>query len=213
MIRALSPTMTRIDPDARVGVKYRPDCQPPHIGPDGVIRGFAVIYGDVSIGTHFQCGHHILIREHTTIGDYVTVGTGVTIDGHVEIGSYVKLETGVYIPTDTTIGSYVFMGPGAVLTNDRYPLRLREEYVAEGPTIEDSVTIGARAVVLPGVRIGEGSIIAAGAVVTHDVPPWSLVMGVPGRATPLPDRLRHPNHARSWPVEQKGVRHGLTAVH
>lgn len=198
---------TKIDSDARVGVEYRPDCSPPVIGPDGIIRSFAVIYGDVSIGSHFQCGHHVLIREHTTIGDYVTVGTGVTIDGHVQIGSYVKLETGVYIPTDTTIGNYVFFGPGAVLTNDRYPLRLREDYVAVGPTVEDNVTIGARAVVLPGVRVGEGSIVAAGAVVTHDVPPWTLVVGVPGRFSPLPDKLREPNHAKSWPVisEQNGT--------
>lgn len=189
---------TRIDPDARVSVVYRADCNPTEIGDDGVIRSFAVIYGDVKIGAHFRCGHHVLIREFTTIGDQVTVGTGSTIDGHVEIGSYVKLESYVYVPTHTRIGNYVFVGPGAVFTNDRYPLRLRDEYEPCGPIIEDSVTIGARAVVLPGVRIGNGTIVAAGAVVTRDVPDWSLVVGVPGQVTPLPDKLMHENRAKSW---------------
>jgi len=192
---------TIIDPNAEVSVPYRPGCAPTIIGDDGIVRSFAVIYGDVIIGSHFRCGHHVLIREHTTIGDHVTVGTGTTIDGHVEIGSYVKLESQVYIPTHTSIGNYVFVGPGAVFTNDRYPLRLRHEYEPTGPIIEDSVTIGARAVVLPGVRVGYGSMVAAGAVVTKDVPPWSLVIGVPGRVIPLPERLRHENRARSWLLE------------
>ena len=67
-----------------------------------------------------------------------------------------------------------------------------------GPVLEDSVTIGAGAVVLPGVRVGKGSIVAAGAVVTRDVPEWSIVRGVPGRAEPLPEELRHENRAKSW---------------
>lgn len=157
-----------------------------------------MIYGDVQIGSHFRCGHHVLIREFTTIGDHVTVGTGTTIDGQVEIGSYVKLESHVYVPTHTRIGSYVFVGPGAVFTNDRYPLRLRDEYEPCGPIIEDSVTIGAQATVLPGVQIGKGTMVAAGAVVTRDVPAWSLVVGVPGQVTSLPERLRHENWAKSW---------------
>lgn len=190
-------TEASIDPDARVGVEYRPDCGRVEIGEGGVVRSFAVIYGDVKIGTRFRCGHHVLIREFTTIGDHVTVGTGTTIDGQVEIGDHVKLESHVYIPTHTSIGNHVFIGPGAVLTNDRYPQRLRDEYEPDGPIIEDSVTIGARAVVLPGVRIGKGSMVAAGAVVTRDVPEWSLVVGIPGRAEPLPDRLRHENRAKT----------------
>lgn len=205
---AVRSARTTIDDDARVSVEYRPGCGPTRIGDDGIVRSFAVIYGDVSIGSHFQCGHHVLIRENSMLGDYVTVGTGVTIDGHVEIGSYVKLETGVYIPTHSRIGSYVFMGPGAVLTNDRYPLRLRGDYFPSGPVIEDSVTIGARAVVLPGVRIGHGSMIAAGAVVTKDVPPWSLVVGVPGTISPLPEKLRHENRAKSWRLEQREPTNG-----
>lgn len=187
-----------IDGLVQIGVVYRPDCGEATLGDDGVVRSFSVIYGDVQIGSHFRCGHHVLIREFTTIGDHVTVGTGTTIDGQVEIGSYVKLESHVYVPTHTRIGSYVFVGPGAVFTNDRYPLRLRDEYEPCGPIIEDSVTIGAQATVLPGVQIGKGTMVAAGAVVTRDVPAWSLVVGVPGQVTSLPERLRHENWAKSW---------------
>jgi len=190
-----------IDALAQAGVAYRPDYGETVFGDDCVVRSFTAIYADVHIGSHLRCGHHVLIRERTAIGDHVTVGTGTTIDGQVEIGSYVKIESHVYIPTHTRIGNYVFFGPGAVLTNDRYPLRLRDEYVPCGPIIEDHVTIGARAVVLPGVRIGTGSIIAAGAVVTRDVPEWSLVVGVPGRTSPLPDRLKHENRAKSWQLQ------------
>jgi acetyltransferase-like isoleucine patch superfamily enzyme len=194
----LTGQRTRIEPGAQVGVEYRPGCGGTEIGDDGVVRSLAIIYGDVKIGSFFQTGHHVLIREHTTIGDHVTVGTGTTIDGNVQIGSYVKLESHVYIPTHAQIGSYVFIGPGAILTNDRYPLRRRDEYEPTGPILEDSVTIGAGAVVLPGVRVGKGSIVAAGAVVTRDVPEWSMVVGVPGRVEPLKADLRHENRAKSW---------------
>lgn len=162
------------------------------------IRAFTVIYAGVRAGDHLRTGHHVLIRSPCAIGDQVLVGTGTTIDGQVEIGSRVKLESHVYIPTHTRIGNQVFIGPGAVLTNDRYPLRQRQSYAPAGPTIADNVTIGARAVLLPGVSIGEGSFIAAGAVVTRDVPPWSLVVGTPGRIEPLPDNLREENRALRW---------------
>jgi len=187
-----------IDPQALVGVAYRADAGPARIGADAVVRAFAVIYGDVTIGAHLRCGHHVLIRERTTIGDHVTVGTGTTIDGQTEIGSYVKLESHVYIPTHARLGNYVFLGPGAVLTNDRYPLRQRARYAPSGPVVDDNVTIGAGAILLPGVHVGEGSFVAAGAVVTRDVPPWSLVVGQPGRVRPLPPHLREENRARSW---------------
>jgi acetyltransferase-like isoleucine patch superfamily enzyme len=126
------------------------------------------------------------------------VGTNTVIDGHVVFGDFVKIESNSYIPTHVTIGSRVFIGPGVVLTNDRYPLKLRDEYKPEGPIIEDGVTLGGGVVVCPGIIIGKGSFVAAGAVVTKDVPPLSLVKGVPGVSTPLPENLRELNVALSW---------------
>jgi acetyltransferase-like isoleucine patch superfamily enzyme len=82
------------------------------------------------------------------------------------------------------------------MTNDRYPLRMRKEYVVAGPQLDDDVTIGANATLLPGVRIGAGAVVAAGAVVTRDVPEWSLAVGVPAKVCELAAHLREPNQVR-----------------
>jgi acetyltransferase-like isoleucine patch superfamily enzyme len=181
-----------------LGFKYREDCHPVVIGKNALVRTFTIIYADVTIGNDFKTGHHVVIREMTTIGNKIVVGSGSIIDGNVTIGNEVKIESQVYIPTHTTIGNQVFIGPGATLTNDRYPQRIRDQYVPEGPVIEDGVTIGANAVLLPGIRIREGSFIAAGTVVTKDVPPWSLVKGNPGQIFPLPEKLKEWNKAKKW---------------
>ncbi|MCO6451739.1 MAG: N-acetyltransferase [Caldilineales bacterium] len=115
------------------------------------------------------------------------------MDGHVDIGNYVSIQSRVYIPTHTSIGDYVFIGPGAVLTNDKYPLRQRDAYQPAGPQLANHVTIGANATLLPGVTIGEGAVVAAGAVVTKDVPAWSLAVGSPAVIRPLPESLIQPN--------------------
>ncbi len=140
----------------------------------------------------------MLIREKTIIGDRVVVGTNGVIEGQCRIGSFVKIESNCFVPTHTKIGDGVFLGPNVVLTNDRYPLRRRSEYKPAGPIVEDDVTIGAGAVICPGVTIGCRSFIAAGAVVTSDVPAGSLVVGVPARSRPLPEYLDEPNMALSW---------------
>jgi acetyltransferase-like isoleucine patch superfamily enzyme len=188
----------RIDPDSIVGLMVEGAEQPAILGAGAIIRAGSIIYGDVRAGRRFRTGHHVLIRGHTVLGDEVTVGTNSVIDGEVEIGSQVKIETAVYIPTHVRIGCRVFLGPRATLTNDRYPLRQRARYTPEGPILEDDVTIGAGAILLPGVRIGRGSLVGAGAVVTRDVPPWSLVVGNPGQVSALPERLREENKALRW---------------
>jgi len=100
----------------------------------------------------------------------------------------------VYVPTNTTIGDRVFLGPHAVLTNDPYPLRREANLV--GPTIEDDASIGANATVLPGVTVGAGAFVAAGAVVTEDVPPETLAVGVPATGKPLSPKLAGGNRSR-----------------
>lgn len=191
-------TDCQIHPGCIVGLKYRPDCEPVRLGNRCVIRAGTIIYADVQVGENFQTGHHVLIREKTVIGDHVVIGTNTVIDGNVTIGNFVKIESNCYIPTHVQIGSRVFLGPNVTLTNDRYPLKLRDQYVPEGPIIEDGVTLGGGVVVVPGVRIGQDTFVAAGALVTKDVPPLSLVMGVPGKISPLPEKLRERNLALSW---------------
>ncbi|RLF32574.1 MAG: N-acetyltransferase, partial [Thermoplasmata archaeon] len=89
-------------------------------------------------------------------------------------------------------------GPGVVFTNDKYPQRLRKDYVPEGAILEKGVSIGANSVILPGVKIGEGAFVAAGSIVTKDIPPWSLVKSRAAEVCELPDKLKELNRAKRW---------------
>ncbi len=85
----------------------------------------------------------------------------------------------------------VFLGPNASLTNDKSPLRT--EYNPEPITIEDDATIGSNATLMPGITVGEGAFVAGGAVVTKDVPAWTLAKGCPAIFSELPESLKKPN--------------------
>lgn len=158
------------------------------IGDNAVIRSGTIIYGTARIGNNFRSGHRAMIRENTTVGDNVLIGTNTVIENECRIGSHVSIQSAVYIPTGTVIGDYVFIGPCVSITNDMYPVRT--EKWLQPVTIERGASIGANVTLLPGVTVGEGALIAAGAVVSRDVPPWTLASGVPARHRPLPEHLR-----------------------
>ena len=178
-----------------IGVPSRPFLAKPEtswpatiIGDNAVIRTGAIIYCAVTIGNDFKTGHNVMIREDTVIGDDVLIGTSSVIDNSSKIGSHVNVQSMVYIPTNSVIEDNVFIGPNAIFTNDKYPVRIKAELV--GPILRKGVTIGANATVLPGIEIGEGAIVAAGAVVTKNVPAWRVAVGAPARITDLPDKLK-----------------------
>ncbi|MFB6159826.1 MAG: DapH/DapD/GlmU-related protein [Haloferacaceae archaeon] len=183
-----------IDESATVGYRYADDCEPAVIGDDARVRGGTTIYADTALGDGFVTGHGALVREHTTVGDRVLVGTRSILDGSVEVGSRVRIQSGVYVPPETRVGDDAFLGPCAVLTNDPYPLR--READLDGPTLAPHVTVGANATILPGVSVGERAFVAAGAVVTADVPPDTLAAGVPAERRPLPAELAGENRVR-----------------
>jgi acetyltransferase-like isoleucine patch superfamily enzyme len=158
------------------------------LGDNALLRPNTTVYDDVTVGDDFQCGHNVLIREATRIGEHVLLGTNTVVDGGCTLGSHVSVQSNVYIPANTVIGDYVFIGPCAVLTNDRYPIR--KDYPLRGPILEKGVSVGANSTILPDVRVGEGAMVAAGALVTRDVPPWSLAIGVPAVIRELPEELR-----------------------
>jgi len=163
------------------------------IGKDAVIRSGTIIYCDVIIGDDFQTGHNVMIREKTRIGNRVSIGTAAVIEGNTTIGNDVSLQSMVYIPTDTVIGNNVFIGPNAVLTNDRYPpTRIGG---LQGPQIMDGAAIGANVTLLPGVCIGQGALVAAGAVVTRNVPAHKLAIGTPARITDLPSKMNRDDYS------------------
>ncbi len=132
---------------------------------------------DAKIGKNVRIWHFAYVGSKTVIGDDVKIGSLAHVDYDVRIGSGTKIEGSVYIPPMSRIGKNVFIGPAAVLTNDPYPPSKRWT----GVTIEDGAVIGARAVIRAGVRIGRRSVVAMGAVVTRDVPPGKVVVGVPAK--------------------------------
>lgn len=139
----------------------------------------SVIDKTAKIGKNVSIWNLSYVGSKTVIGDNVKIGSLAHVDYDVRIGSGTKIEGGVYIPPMTRIGKNVFIGPAAVITNDPYPPSKR----MIGVVIEDGAVIGARAVIRAGVRVGRRSVVAMGAVVTKDVPPGKVVMGVPARVS------------------------------
>lgn len=174
-----------------VGYQHEPGSSPPIIGTNPTIRSGSVIYDDVVAGDNFRTGHNAVVREFTTLGDDVLVGTNAVVDGRTEIGSSVSLQTGSYVPTNSTVHDGVFVGPGAVMTND--PVPVRRSVDLQGPTLEADVSVGANVTILPGITIGRGSFVAAGSIVTRDVPENRLAVGAPAVHEPLPNQLSGPN--------------------
>ena len=170
-----TPTFLPED-NIRFGVEYSPDSRPPVIGRNHTIRSNSIIYNDVVIGDNFRTGHNVVIR---------------VIEGDVIIGNDVSIQSNVYIPTNSVIEDNVFIGPCACFTNDKYPVRIN--YELQGPKIRRGASIGGNTTFLSNVEIGEGSIVAAGAIVIHSVPPFYLAIGTPARIKPLPDHLKVPN--------------------
>ncbi len=175
----------------QLGVEYSPNSKPPVIGGNPIIRSNSIIYNDVVIGDNFRTGHNVVIRENTNIGDDVLIGTNTVIEGDVIIGNDVSIQSNVYIPTNSVIEDNVFIGPCACFTNDKYPVRIN--YELQGPRIRRGASIGGNTTFLSNVEVGEGSIVAAGAIVIHSVPPFYLAIGTPARIKPLPDHLKVPN--------------------
>ena len=159
------------------------------IGDDCIIRSGSILYSDVVIGNQCQTGHNVMIREKTYIGNHTAVGTSTVIEGNVTIGDNVSIQSQAFIPTNTTIGSNVFIGPNVVITNDKYPPTGIGGLV--GATIDDFAAIGANVTLLPGVKIGRAAVVAAGSVVTKDVPAGMMAMGNPARLRDLPEQMKN----------------------
>jgi len=129
------------------------------------------------IGKNVRIWHFAYVGDNAEIGDNVKIGSLAHVDYNVKIGENTMIEGLVYIPPLSIIGKNVFIGPAAALTNDPYPPSKK----MIGVTIEDGAVIGSRAVIKAGVRIGKNSVVAMGAVVTKDVPPNCVVVGVPAK--------------------------------
>ncbi len=177
----------RIDEDVILGYRFAGDSAPLRIGSYAIIRSGSILYADTTIGERFSCGHQALIRGRIMIGDRVVVHHKVTLEGNLEIGSGVKIMAHVYVPSRTKIGDMVFIGPNVTILNDKRPMRTQTRLAPV--VIEDHVTIGGGVTICPGVTVGASSFVAAGAVLTKDVPPRMLAIGSPARFRSLPAEL------------------------
>lgn len=151
------------------------------IGAHARIRSHTVIYAGNHIGDNFQSGHGVLIREENEIGDDVSIGSHSMVEHHVKIGNGVRLHSNVFVPEFSVLEDECWLGPNVVVTNARYPRSRRVKEQLRGATVKRRAKIGANATLLPGVVIGENSLVGAGAVVVVDVPPNAVVVGNPAR--------------------------------
>ncbi len=149
------------------------------VGRGTVVRSGCAIYSGVKIGENVKFGHNVVVREEVEIGAETLVGTHTVIDGTSKIGSNVSIQSGVYICTYSTVEDYAFLGPCCIFTNDKYAKQKPCKLV--GPTVRRGASIGAGAILFPGITVGQGALVGAGAVVTRDVGAGSIVIGNPAR--------------------------------
>lgn len=141
----------------------------------------AIVYAGSRIGAGAIIGDQAQVRERSTIGTRTVVGRGSAVEFDVRIGERVLIQTGVYVTAGSVLEDDVFLGPGVLTTNDDTMGRHPPGSPLRGPIFRRACRVGGAAVLVPGVEIGEEAYVAAGAVVTRDVAPRSVVMGIPAR--------------------------------
>lgn len=141
----------------------------------------ATIDDSVMVGENCTIWQYATICAEVVMGESVVVGSHVWIGRGAQIGAFTRIQHGAFIPNHTQIGKGCFIGPNCSMTDDRYP-KAGRLYRAEPPILEDDCSLGAHCVILPGVRIGRGAMVGAGAVVCEDVAPFAVVTGCPARA-------------------------------
>jgi acetyltransferase-like isoleucine patch superfamily enzyme len=151
------------------------------IGEGVLIGGQAVIHSGAWIGDGARIGDHAQIRDGARIGAGSTIGSYSSVDPGVVVGERVSVQTRCYLTGGTVIEDDVFVGPGVTMTNDNTMDRHGPEQEFEGPLLRRACRVGGGVVLCPGVEIGEEAFVAAGALVTKDVPPRAVVMGAPAR--------------------------------
>lgn len=155
---------------------------PLRLAPGVSIGSAAILYAGSVIGEETLVADQAFVRERCTIGRNVIVGRGVAIENDSHIGDYTKIQTGAYITAYVTIEDYCFIAPCVVTTNDNTMGRTQERFKhIRGATIRRGARVGANSTLLPGIDIGSEAFVAAGSLVTRDVPPGMLVMGTPAR--------------------------------
>ncbi len=153
------------------------------------IEHSADVHESAQIGARVHVWHLAQVRENAEVGDGTTIGRGAYVGVGVTVGSNCKLQNYALVYSPAVLGDGVFIGPGAILANDRHPRAITaaggqkgaDDWTSEPVEVRRGASVGAGAILLPGVVVGEWAMVAAGAVVTGDVAPYALVGGVPAR--------------------------------
>ncbi|OII59870.1 N-acetyltransferase [Streptomyces sp. CC53] len=153
------------------------------------VQPTAQVHETAEIGAGSSVWELAQIREGARLGEACVVGRGAYVGTGVRIGDNVKLQNYALVYEPAELGDGVFVGPAVVLTNDHNPRSVDPEgnqkrggdWEAVGVKVEEGASLGARSVCVAPVRVGRWSMVAAGAVVTRDVPDFALVAGVPAR--------------------------------
>lgn len=155
------------------------------LGPRVTVCAGAVVFAGAQIGAESILGDQSYVRERSRLGERCVLGRGSVVDNDVVLGARVKVQTNVYLTAFTSVEDDVFVGPGVTTTNDdtmsRHGGGQGGESPLRGPTLRRACRIGGGAVLTPGVEIGQEAYVAAGAVVTRDLPARAVAIGVPAR--------------------------------
>lgn len=159
----------------------RADPGPAVLGDGVTVCAHAVVYAGARLGKGVVVGDGAQVRERAVLGAGSVVGRGASVENDVRVGERVKLQTGVYLTAGSVAEDDVFLGPMVVTTNDDAMGRHGPGDPVRGVMLRRACRVGGGAVLVPGIEVGEEAYVAAGAVVTADVPARAVVMGVPAR--------------------------------
>jgi UDP-3-O-[3-hydroxymyristoyl] glucosamine N-acyltransferase len=142
----------------------------------------AVVYAGAAVGAGAIIGDQAQVREGSVVGEQSVVGRASCVDFSAKVGDRVSIQTGVYVTSYAVVEDDVFLGPGVLMTNDDTMGRHPKGEGLHAPIVRRAARVGGATVIVPGVEIGEEAFVGAGAVVTRDVAPREVVLGVPARA-------------------------------
>jgi acetyltransferase-like isoleucine patch superfamily enzyme len=158
------------------------DLPPLVVGDGTAILACAVVFAGSRLGSGVIVGDQACVRERCDLADGVVVGRGSVVENDTTVGARTTIQANAYVTAYSTLEEDVFVAPCVVTTNDNFMGRTEERHaLRRGPMIRRGARVGAGAVLLPGIEVGEEAFVGAGAVVLGDVPARAVVVGNPAR--------------------------------